>query len=350
MTAPPISIVSLGASTPVGRSAPASAAAVRAGICALGEHPYMLDTAGQPMKVARIPWLDPEIQVAGRIATMLTAAVDESLQPLAELPRLNMGLSVALPTQKPGWSEDGERALRAALAARYRGRFSAADFFRSGHAAGFIALETAMHRLYQGEVDAWVLCGADSYVEPETLEWLEECDQLHGAGRLNNAWGFIPGEASGAICLASRSTAERHSLTPIAVVLAAGRAEEVNRIKTETVCTGQGLSLAFRRTLQALPADARVSDVYCDMNGEPYRADEYGFACLRCPERFESASDFVAPADCWGDVAAASAPLLIMLAASALHRGYAKGAYPLAWASSEGGQRGAALLGAAGEA
>ena len=50
---------------------------------------------------------------------------------------------------------------------------------------------------------------------------------------------------------------------------------------------------------------AKVSDVYCDLNGEPYRADEFGFAALRTKEHFASASDFVAPADCWGDVAAA---------------------------------------------
>ena len=48
---------------------------------------------------------------------------------------------------------------------------------------------------------------------------------------------------------------------------------------------------------------------YCDMNGEPYRADEYGFACLSYQGVSSSpASDFIAPADCWGDVSAASAP------------------------------------------
>ena len=31
----------------------------------------------------------------------------------------------------------------------------------------------------------------------QSLEWLEACDQLHSAGPLNNAWGFIPGEGAG---------------------------------------------------------------------------------------------------------------------------------------------------------
>jgi 3-oxoacyl-[acyl-carrier-protein] synthase-1 len=80
------------------------------------------------------------------------------------------------------------------------------------------------------------------------------------------------------------------------------------------------------------------------MNGEPYRADEYGFACLRTAEAFQSASDFAAPADCWGDVSAASAPLGIILAAIAGRKAYAKGRHAFVWASSEGGERGAGLF------
>ena len=84
--------------------------------------------------------------------------------------------------------------------------------------------------------------------------------------------------------------------------------------------------------------------MYCDLNGEPYRADEFGFAALRTKESFESASDFVAPADCWGDVAAAGGPLHAMLAVAAASKGYAKGELAFAWASSEPGERAAALF------
>jgi 3-oxoacyl-[acyl-carrier-protein] synthase-1 len=83
----------------------------------------------------------------------------------------------------------------------------------------------------------------------------------------------------------------------------------------------------------------------CDQNGEPYRADEFGFALVRLSERFSGGSDFLAPADCWGDVGAASGPLFVALAAAAAERGYARGPYYLAWASSESGERVAALLG-----
>ena len=82
----------------------------------------------------------------------------------------------------------------------------------------------------------------------------------------------------------------------------------------------------------------------CDQNGEAYRADELGFMLVRLSERFRGGSDFLAPADCWGDVGAASVPLFVILAAAAAERGYARGPHYLVWASSEGGERGAALL------
>ena len=82
------------------------------------------------------------------------------------------------------------------------------------------------------------------------------------------------------------------------------------------------------------------------MNGEPYRADEFGFTALRTKEHFESASDFVAPADCWGDVGAVGGLLHIVLACAAAAKGYAGGELAFAWASAEGGQRAAALVAA----
>lgn len=161
---------------------------------------------------------------------------------------------------------------------------------------------------------------------------------------MNNAWGFIPGEGAGAALVVSEDAIERLKIDPLARVLSVGKGFEQNRIKTETVCIGEGLTAAFRDGLTGLPPGARVTDVVCDMNGEPYRADEFGFAALRTKEAFVSASDFVAPADCWGDVSSASVPLSLMLSSIAGRKSYANGRYAFVWASSETGERGAALV------
>ena len=58
----------------------------------------------------------------------------------------------------------------------------------------------------------------------------------------------------------------------------------------------------------------------------------------------EDAAAFEAPADCWGDVGAASGPLYISLVVEAEARGYSRGPLSLVWASSVAGQRAAATL------
>jgi 3-oxoacyl-[acyl-carrier-protein] synthase-1 len=339
-----VHVVALGASTPVGRDAWSSAAAVRAGITGFADHPFMIDAVGEPIRVAMAPWLDPAIEGTARLDELLCPAIDQVLHPLSDLgrSRLKTGFAIGLPAPRPGLPADLQGYFERQVADRYRFRFTGA--FPAGHAAGLLALDAAHRALGTGALDACVVAGVDSYMGPETLEWLEENDQLHGAGPLNNAWGFVPGEGAGAVLLASARAMEELSLRSLATVAAVGLAYEPNRIKTETVCVGQGLTQAFHGALAALPSGESVTDVYCDMNGEPYRADEYGFACLRTKEWFTAASDFVSPADCWGDVAAATGPLCVLLAAVSNAKAYAKGSRFLLWASSEGGERAAALL------
>jgi len=342
----PIFVAALGATTPVGRDAWSSAAAVRAGISGFAEHPFMVDTVGQPMRAALAPWLDIDLMGVARLDALLLPAIDQALAPvLEEHPgALRMALSLGLPSPRPGLADDVRQQITKSVQQRYPKIFSAVATFPNGHAAGLLALDAAVKKVAEGAFDACVVAGVDSYIEPTTLEWLEANDQLHGAGPLNNAWGFIPGEGAGALLIARREVAERLRLDPLARVLGVGTGFEANRIKTQTVCIGEGLTQAFRGALAGLPDDFRITDVYCDLNGEPYRADEYGFTALRTKEAFESASDFVAPADCWGDVAAASAPLHLVLAAIAGAKGYANGNVAFAWASAEGGERGAVLM------
>jgi 3-oxoacyl-[acyl-carrier-protein] synthase-1 len=339
-------VVAIGASTPVGRDAWSSAAAVRAGISGFAEHPYMIDTAGEPMRAAIAPWLDIDCQGQERFEALLFPAIDQALQPVVEAgdPKLRVALALGLPSARPGLPTELGDALRASIATRYPGRFVAQAVLENGHAAGLLGLHASIRKMAENAFDVCVLAGVESYLAPETLEWLEENEQLHGAGPLNNAWGFIPGEGAGAVLFAVESAVQRLRVEPLGQVLSVGRGFEQNRIKTKTVCIGEGLTAAFREGLSGLPSGATVTDVYCDMNGEPYRADEFGFACLRTKEAFESASDFVAPADCWGDVSAASAPLAFLLSVAASKKAYSNGPYAFLWASSEGGERGSALL------
>ncbi|HEY1399196.1 beta-ketoacyl synthase N-terminal-like domain-containing protein, partial [Roseateles sp.] len=253
------------------------------------------------------------------------------------------GVAVAWPPARPGGA-DGEagaiEAVRKLCRDRLGARLGPFQLFASGHAGGFEALDQARVWLRAGQVDAVVVAGVDSYLAPETLEWLEAEEQLHGAGPLNNAWGFIPGEAAGALLVAPAAA----SSGGWADVLAVGLGRESKLNKSGEVCIGEGLTQALRRALDEVPGEGVIDNVVCDMNGEAYRADEYGFCGLRVRDRLRDPTDFLAPADCWGDVGAAGLPLHLLLAASAGRKGHAKGPLTLLWGSSDGGGRGAAVI------
>ena len=174
------------------------------------------------------------------------------------------------------------------------------------------------------------------------MEWLDANRQLTGSISRS---GFIPGEGAGFCLLMSESAADRRGLRPLAFVSSATSDREAKLIKTSDVCLGESLTSVVREATRhlELPHEA-VTDIFCDMNGERYRGDEWGFVCLRLPLQMANPTAYISPAEYWGDMGAASGPLFAILACQAIARGYAKGPRALLWASSEGGLRSAVLL------
>jgi 3-oxoacyl-[acyl-carrier-protein] synthase-1 len=340
----PICVISTGAVTPVGLNAAATAAAVRAGIAGFSEHPYMIDREGDPYVLAMAPL--PEIMGAERCIRLAVPAIQETLAPLKDGVGLHLGdvpVIIGLPEQRPGWPQELEKRFLETVEELSCGQCALEKpvFLAKGHAAGLLALEAAVSELIKGRSAFCLAGGVDSYIDPDTLDWLEEHEQIHMPV---NAWGFIPGEAAAFCLLCHETTAEKYDLPVKARLLAVSTAMEENRIKTETVCIGKGLTQAVRNCLAALPTGCRVDHTVCDQNGEAYRADEHGFMLARLSEYFTDPADYMAPADCWGDVGAASGSLFVNLTVAAAEKGYAQGAHTLLWAGSEGGQRAAALL------
>ena len=342
-------IAGLGACTAVGADAASTAAAVRAGIAGFSEHPHMVDTAGRKMIVAMAPYLPPDSPYRDRFSRLAIPAAFQALNGLSAA-RTHVPVVpviIGLPAPRPGLPADLGVHLSESLAVLKEQGFPLAETktMHTGHSAGLMALEAGCNLIRAGAAEFCLAGGVDSYICPETLRWLEECDQLHSAGALNNAWGFIPGEGAGFCLLASERMLREYDVKALARVVSVSTSMEKNLIKTEAVCLGEGLTAAFKEALAALPGpDDKIDEIICDMNGEDYRAAEFGFASLRVSERFVDIGDFSAPADCWGDVGAASGPLFASLAIRAWTRSYAKGPRTLLWASSEGGERSAAIL------
>lgn len=336
----------MGARTPLGFNAPATAAAVRAGISVMREHPYMIDKYGEPMIVTVDAELPTELNGVNRLLKLAVPPALEALTPLFDrkfaVPPI--GIFVALPEQRPGRPPNLKSEFCVGLHASLEKviQIESVTAEASGHAGGLVCMEQAMSLINSGKSKICLVGGVESYLEPETLEWLDDLDQLHSESAI---YGFCPGEGAGFCLLVSPELAGRLDLQASIELLSAASAVETNRIKTETVCIGEGLSEAFKKTLSGLPSESvRVDHIICDMNGERYRGNEFGFSMLRSSEYFAQESDFQTPADCWGDLGAASGPLFAVLAAYAAQKGYAPGPRTFLWASSEGGQRAAALL------
>jgi 3-oxoacyl-[acyl-carrier-protein] synthase-1 len=211
-----------------------------------------------------------------------------------------------------------------------------------GHASGLMAMQAAAEAISSSEANVFLVAGVDSYHDPDTLHALDETGALMSAHHRN---GFSPGEAAGACVLASRSAAHGAGLPILATVTAAATSVERHTIRSSTVCIGEGLTTAFRGAISRLhlPQQA-ITDTYCDLNGQRYRTEELVYTLLRVQEAFVDAHDYRCPADCWGDVGAASGPLFAALAIVASQRGYSNGPYPALWAGSESGHRTVALL------
>src|SRR5687767_9292416 len=96
-------ILGVGAQTAVGRSAAASAAAVRAGISAAYDHPFCLDRTREPMVVCGAAWLPAAIQGIKRFKLLAEEAALEALKSLPDLPTIRpIPVLVGLPEARPG--------------------------------------------------------------------------------------------------------------------------------------------------------------------------------------------------------------------------------------------------------
>jgi 3-oxoacyl-[acyl-carrier-protein] synthase-1 len=339
-----VCIVALGAQTAVGLNAESTAASVRAGISGFSEHPFMINQQKEPFVLALIPNIDPYSDYHQRLIDMASAAVEETVHNLGHLTILKkIPMILGLPETRPGVADHIPATIEKNLMKLNLKNLSInkIDFLLNGHSAGLMALERGSQLILSGRSEFCLIGGVDSYADPDTLEWIEDNEQLHKPA---NAWGFIPGEAAGFCLICSENTAQKYNLDIRGRLIAISKAYERNRIKTETICLGRGLTHAVREVAQSLHQDLKIDFTICDQNGEAYRADEFGFMLTRLSGLFRDPSNYLAPADCWGDVGAASGPLFINQICVAADKCSFQGPYSLLWTSSEGGERVAALF------
>jgi len=333
-------IVSVGARTSVGLNAESTAASVRAGIDQFREHPFIIDKTAEPVILAMDSQLDENEFGIKRMMELALSALHEVWIKLTEINNNIRALPIflALPEFRPGWTAEGYQQFTASLKKLIdpKKMFLHASF-PYGHAAGLIALNSAGQYLTEKQLPVAIVLGVDSYIELETLEWLDQNRQLSTS---YNRGAFVPGEGAGAIAISSTAGLNQFNFSSLAKFSGLGVSQETKLIKTDSICLGEGLTNCVKKSLANTSSSSeKIQGIICDINGERYRAEEWGFVLLRLSDNFIDPTDYDFPATYWGDVGAASGILFLILASIAGQKSWAKGSRYFIWTSSESGYR-----------
>lgn len=329
-------ITAIGMVTPVGLSAPASAAAIRAGISGVRLSSHR-DRQGHKIPMGLVP------SVNGSRFDRLIALGASALGEVMEADPIDEPVTLLLGTpedQRFVAVVDGA-ALLDAIAKRSGARVDRASSaaFPSGRAAGIIALREALRRIDAGEAKRVIVGGVDSHAEDALLDRLEETDRLKTS---TNMEGIIAGEGAAFLVLSAVGTASAKGRSEPAVIAAASIAEEPGHVGSAAPFLGDGLSAAIRDVFAKVPG-ARAKTVYAGLTGDYLSGKEWGVASIRAKASFADRLRVEHPVDAVGDPGAALGPLLIGLATIGVARGYRRSPC-LVWCSSEGAPRGAALI------
>jgi 3-oxoacyl-[acyl-carrier-protein] synthase-1 len=215
------------------------------------------------------------------------------------------------------------------------------DVAEGGPASVFRQMQAANEWLRARRVEFAVVLAVDSFIDVERLTLLDTAWRLLSA---RNVDGFLPGEAGAALLLEGPRAAKRRGSRVLARLGPSTFTSEPMPIGSEHWSSGAGLCAALRPLVSVSPKGTVGDWVLCDLNGESYRAIEWGLVQTRLARELPSLRRLVHPADLIGDAGTALAGVLAACAAQAFVRGYAPSASALLWAASDDGGRAALVL------
>ncbi|HEY6529203.1 MAG TPA: hypothetical protein VIZ65_10955 [Cellvibrionaceae bacterium] len=222
-----------------------------------------------------------------------------------------------------------------------------AKFFRNlsgGRVGGFEALDFAYKYLVEGAQDYILMGAADSHIHLQRLDDLENDSRLLTSLHSD---AFVPGEAACFILLTARIELALQHQGCVVAVHRPGIADESGHLYSDLPCLGQGLDTAFKMALhqytQESSAAEKISAIYSSINGERYWAKELGVARMRSQAAFINTVQLQHPADCVGDLGAATATELMALATMDLLKS-SPGAAVMVTSSSDFSRRAAVVL------
>ncbi len=340
-----LGVTAVTAHSPVGLDVAQTCAAIRAGVSGLREHPYHDLATKEPdwdpdeeLVAALVPDIDPWMDAPQRLLELALGVLRDIVRTAgmrrAQLART--ALLLALPQKTDPvvahWELEAWFAEQLCRRAGIAG-FATVRHNQSGHVGVLELLAEGKGLLATRGIDHCLVVAADSYHHEGRLELLDQRFRLRSH---RSPDGFIPGEAAVALLLELDNP-----LRPaLATVTDVTFADEPRALDGDYASSGRGL----QHCIEALRGDQPAPWVLCDLNGESYRAFEWGTVLTRLSNVLGGVNKLVHPADCIGDTGAASGGILLACVVEAWRRGYAPAREALVFTASESGRRAAALL------
>ena len=349
-TAPMVYVAGVGMITPVGVNTPMTAAAVKAGVSGYQVSSYYTEN-GQPITMTAIP---REVFRSGKfnidegdcygdlydhVIKMAILAIREAIadQPIKK----PIPLILAMPEEVPGVEHTPLELLINNLL-NQKDLPLRADSVRcipTGRAAGIHALDWAFSHLYAKGEDYVLVGGSDCYQDYPRLRALEANQRVLATSVMD---GFAPGEGAGFLLLTRYPQRALTSSNHIVGLCHPGRGDEPGHFTSNQPYRGDGLDQAFKVALNDYNGEG-IQAIYTSMNGENFWAKEYGVATLRNNSFLKDTVKIEHPADCYGDLGAATGPVLMGLAAYNLLK-QSGAASHLVYSSSDGAARAAVRI------
>jgi 3-oxoacyl-[acyl-carrier-protein] synthase-1 len=343
-------LTAVGMVTPVGHTAIQSCASIRAGLSRISESPEFRvpDEKGHliPANCASVSGITDGQRRFLRHYRMAVRAFTEAISRAAlgdaELTESGIYLCVCEPERTKIDNRIQDQLMpRICKAIDALELSSRTQVFPLGHAGVFQALQSAIADLALGRIRYAIVGAVDTYLDEATLGWLVDINRLKTERTVN---GIIPGEGAAFVVLENRKAALARGALLLARLDGVATAMESHGIYASTPCRGEGLTSSIQTTLAAMPdGGVDTAVVVCDLNGERYRASEWGLTLGRALGPVGRSPAVWHPASSIGDAGAAAGAINLAYGAVAVIKEHAR-PQVLVWGSSDEGLRGSAYL------
>jgi 3-oxoacyl-[acyl-carrier-protein] synthase-1 len=306
--------------TPVGFNTEMTAASVRAGISAYQTTEYY-DRQRRPITMALIPdeffyLLDYEIEEENPYSAQYDRVIKMSIYALKEaLSHASIEQAVPLILTMPEPMNNVQHVPINLLIKNIAKHIESPNLsqknrsIHTGRASGIQAIELALRYLYEAGEEFVLIGGGDSYMDYSRLNPLIESQRLLAP---NASDGFAAGEGAAFLLLTNNPDKALRKNNHIVAINSPGIGEEPGNLHSDAPYRGDGLAQAFASALSGC-AQGAVDTIYSSMNGEHYWAKEYGVAYIRNRHYFGDNVKVEHPADCYGDLGAATGNVLMGL-------------------------------------